>query len=101
MAVVLTPESLAQVKVPVRVYVAEKDDVLNGNYHGRFAAKNIPSAELVDVPSAGHFAFMSKMTMNVATDAGDPNADPAGFDRAAYLAKLQEDLVTYFNATLK
>lgn len=101
MAVVLTPESLAQVKVPVRVYVAEKDTVLNGNYHGRFAAKNIPSAELVEEPSAGHFAFMSKTTMNVATDAGDPNADPAGFDRAAYLAKLQEDLVTYFNATLK
>lgn len=101
MAVVLTPESLAQVNRPVKVYVAEKDEVLNGNYHGGFAAKHMPSAVLVNVPQAGHFAFMSKTTMSVATDAGDPNADPAGFDRAAYLAKVQEELVAYFNAQLK
>jgi predicted dienelactone hydrolase len=101
MAVVLTPESLAQVKVPVRIYVAQQDQVLNHNYHGRFAAKHIPGAELVNAAGAGHFAFMSKPMMNVATDAGDPSADPAGFDRAAYLGKLEQELVDYFNAQLK
>ena len=101
MAVVMTPESLAQIKLPVKIYVAEKDELLNGNYHGRFAAKHIPSAVLVNVPQAGHFAFMSKPMMNVATKEGDPSADPAGFDRTAYLTKLQQELVDYFNAQLK
>lgn len=101
MAVVLTPESLAAIKLPVKIYVAEKDQVLNGRYHGQFAAQHIPGVEFAKVAGAGHFAFMSKTTRNVATDAGDPSADPAGFDRAAYLSQVQEELVDYFNTQLK
>jgi predicted dienelactone hydrolase len=88
MAVVLTPESLAQVKPPVKVYVAEADPVLNGKYHGGYAAAAVPHAEQVKVPGAGHFAFMSKPMTDVKADAGDPAFDPEGFDRGAYLTVL-------------
>jgi predicted dienelactone hydrolase len=36
MAVVFTPESLAAIKVPVRIIMAEHDAVLNGKYHGQY-----------------------------------------------------------------
>lgn len=101
MAVVLTPESLAQVSVPTTIFVAEHDAVLTGRHHGGHAARHIPGAQLSTVAGAGHFAFMSRPLQSIAADAGDPSHDPAGFDRAAFLERLGDELVAWFDGQLR
>lgn len=96
MAVVLTPESLAAIQVPVRVFIAEKDAVLTTAYHGGRVAAQLPGARATTVPGAGHFAFMAQSTMPLPSAAGDAAANPPGFDRPAFLADLDEQVAAFF-----
>ncbi|RZJ08282.1 MAG: hypothetical protein EON50_19730 [Acidovorax sp.] len=96
MAVVLTPESLKAVNVPVLLRVAEQDAVLTGKYHGGHVAANLPTAQAGTVPGAGHFAFMAQPAQSLPSDAGDAAANPAGFDRVAYHPVLEEQVVQFF-----
>jgi len=96
MAVVFTPESLKAVTVPVLLRVAEQDAVLTGKYHGGLVAANLPTAQADTVPGAGHFAFMAQPVQSLPSDAGDAAANPAGFDRVAYHAVLEAQVVQFF-----
>ncbi len=98
MAVVFTPESLAAITVPVRVIMAERDVVLNGKYHGGYVAASLPAAQVSTVSGAGHFAFMAQSTIPLPSAAGDASADPAGFDRAAFLPRLENEVAEFFAA---
>jgi predicted dienelactone hydrolase len=96
MAVVLTPESLAAIRMPVRVLVAEKDAVLNTRYHGAFVVAHLPGARASTVAGAGHFAFMAQSTIPLPSAAGNAAANPPGFDRLAFLADLDEQVASFF-----
>ena len=96
MAVVFTPESLAAVKVPVRVIVAELDAVLNSKYHGAHVVANVPKAQASTAAGAGHFAFMAQSSIPLPSAAGDAAANPPGFDRVAYLPELEKQVVDFF-----
>ncbi len=96
MAVVLTPESLAAITVPVRVLVAEKDAVLNSSYHGAHVAAHLRGARAGTVAGAGHFAFMAQSTIPLPSAAGDAAANPPGFDRGAFLAELDDQVAGFF-----
>ncbi len=96
MAVVFTPESLAAITVPVRVVMAEHDSVLAGTYHGRHVVANLPGARASTVAGAGHFAFMAQPTFPLPSAAGDAAANPAGFDRAAFLPMLENQVGEFF-----
>lgn len=98
MAVVLTPQSLAAVRVPVRVLIAEKDAVLSTPYHGGHVLAHLPGARGRTVAGAGHFAFMAQSTMPLPSAAGDAAANPPGFDRPAFLAELDEEVAGFFAA---
>ncbi|WP_339385557.1 hypothetical protein [Acidovorax sp. sic0104] len=101
MAVVFTPESLKAVTVPVLLRVAEQDAVLTGPYHGGLVAANLATAQAATVPGAGHFAFMAQPSQSLPSDAGDAAANPAGFDRVAYHAVLEAQVVQFFAQQLK
>ena len=96
MAVVFTPESLAAIKVPVRVIVAERDAVLNGKYHGAHVVANLPKARASSAAGAGHFAFMAQSTIPLPSAAGDAAANPPGFDRVAFLPELDNQVAGFF-----
>lgn len=96
MAVVLTPASLAGVRVPVRVLMAGKDAVLTAAHHGGHVAAHLPAARVGTVAGAGHFAFMARSAIPLPSAAGDAAADPPGFDRAAYLPELADEVVGFF-----
>lgn len=96
MAVVLTPESLAAVRVPVRVLIAEKDMVLNTRYHGGLVVAHLPGARASTVAGAGHFAFMAQATIPLPSAAGDAASNPPGFDRRAFLADLDDQVAGFF-----
>ena len=97
MAVVLTPESLAAITVPVRIFVAERDAVLNRKYHADHVAASLPGVQINTVPGAGHFAFMSQSTIPLPSAAGDAAANPPGFDRVAYLSEMEEQVARFFS----
>jgi predicted dienelactone hydrolase len=96
MAVVLTPESLTDIRVPVRVLLAEKDAVLNAAYHGANVVAHLPGARPTTVAGAGHFAFMAQSTIPLPSAAGDAAANPPGFDRGAFLAELDNLVAGFF-----
>jgi predicted dienelactone hydrolase len=96
MAVVFTPESLAAITVPVRVMMAEQDAVLSGKYHGGHVVASLPSAQASTVTGAGHFAFMAQPTFALPSAAGDPAANPPGFDRVAFLPTLESQVAEFF-----
>lgn len=101
MAVVFTPESLATIKVPVRVMVAEWDAVLNGQYHGGYVIASLPRAQASTVAGAGHFAFMAQSSIPLPSVAGDAAANPPGFDRVAYLPELEAQVAEFFADQLR
>ena len=101
MAVVFTPDSLKAISVPVRLMVAERDVVLAGPYHGGYVAANLPSAQAITVPGAGHFAFMAQSVLPLASDAGDAAANPEGFDRVAYHATLENEVAEFLARQLR
>ena len=101
MAVVFTPDSLKAIGVPVRLMVAERDAVLTGQYHGAYVAANLPSAQANTVPGAGHFAFMAQSVWPLASEAGDPAANPEGFDRVAYHATLENEVAEFLDRQLR
>ena len=95
MAVVLTPQSLAAITVPVKVIMAERDVVLQGKYHGQHVAAHLPGVDASTVPGAGHFAFMAQAAWPLVSDAGDAAANPEGFDRVAYHATLENQVAEF------
>lgn len=96
MAVVFTPESLAAIRVPVRVMTAEADLVLNGKHHGGYVAAHLPTTQSTVVAGAGHFAFMAASSIPLPSAAGDAASNPAGFDRAAFLPQLENQVAAFF-----
>ncbi|HET6330439.1 MAG TPA: alpha/beta fold hydrolase [Holophagaceae bacterium] len=99
--VVLTPESLARITVPTVIYEAESDRFLVPRFHAEWIAQNMPRAELRRVPNAWHFAFLDTPSQPIPTPDGDIGANPPGFDRTAFLAKLGIDLAAFFDRTLQ
>jgi predicted dienelactone hydrolase len=101
MAVVFTAESLKAVRVPVLLMVAEHDAVLTSKYHGGWVAAHLTNAQSSTVPGAGHFAFMAQPAQSLPSDAGDAAANPSGFDRVAFHALLEEQVLKFFGQQLR
>ena len=99
--VLFTAESLAKVQVPVAIYAGVKDRWLVPRFHAMWVARNLPGAELNMVPNAWHFAFMDTPSFPIQTPDGDIAADPPGFDRAAFLKQLGQEISDFFDTTLK
>jgi len=92
--------SLKAIKVPVRVYVAGRDDVLIPKFHAAYVARTIPGADTITIENGGHFMMVSKMSVPASTNGSDVNGDPPGFDRAAVIAEASRDLPIWFAKAL-
>jgi predicted dienelactone hydrolase len=98
---VFTVASLKAMHIPALVMVSEKDTWLPAHYHGEPLKNNIPAVDYRVVPNAVHFAFMNTPGMPIPTPDGDAGKDLPGFDRAAFQARLSQELVAFFDAQLK
>ena len=101
LGVMFPAASLASVRIPVLIYEAELDRFLVPRFHAEWIARNMPGAELRRVPNAWHFAFMDTPSRAIATEDGDLAADPPGFDRAAFLAQLGQEIAIFFDKALR
>ncbi len=92
--------SLKAVKVPVRVYVAGRDDVLIPKFHAAYVARTIPGAETIMIQNGGHFMMVSKMNIPASVNGSEVNGDPPGFDRAPVIAEASKQLPIWFAKAL-
>ena len=99
--VVFTASSLANIRMPVAIYEAEKDRWLVPRFHAEWIAQNLPGVELHRVANAWHFAFMDTPSMSIPSPDGDVAADPTGFDRAVFLKRLSPELPAFFDKAFK
>ena len=93
----LTAESLATVRPATMIYEAELDRFLVPRFHAEWVASNLPAANLHRVPNAWHFAFMDTPSMPIPSPDGDIGANPPGFDRAAFLKQLADEITAFFD----
>lgn len=96
-AAVLTADSLAAVRIPTALYAGEFDRFLVPRFHADWVAKNLPGVQAHRVANAGHFAFMDTPSMAIDSPDGDIGANPPGFDRAAFLKQLAQELPAFFD----
>lgn len=96
----LTAESLATVRPATMIYEAELDRFLVPRFHAEWVASNLPAPNLHRVPNAWHFAFMDTPSMSIPSPDGDVAANPPGFDRAAFLKQLADEITAFFDKTL-
>jgi len=103
MGVAFSASSLASITVPVAIYAGEKDSFLVPRFHAQWVKQNMRSASttLQIVPNAGHYAFMNTPTMDLPSPDGSVANDPSGFDRAAFLDRLAQESIAYFDKNLR
>jgi predicted dienelactone hydrolase len=103
MGVAFSPSSLASITVPVAIYAGEKDTFLVSRFHASWVMQNMNGTHttLQLVPNAGHYAFMDTPTMNLPSPDGNVAADPAGFDRTAFLDRMAQESVVFFDKNLR
>jgi predicted dienelactone hydrolase len=93
--------ALKNVKVPVRLYAAEKDEVLPVADHAGQVRASLPRPpEYKLIPRAGHYVFMAPCTPESAPEAQELCMDPPGVDRLKLHRELAADAVRFFTRTL-
>ena len=89
------------VTVPAQVHRLEADRVLREPWHAEnIAALMGDNARLVVHPMAHHFAFITPFPPAMADEVGAAGRDPKGFDRRAFLAEIDEQILRFFDDTL-
>ncbi|MBI3497781.1 MAG: hypothetical protein HY058_10810 [Proteobacteria bacterium] len=93
---------LASIKVPLRIYQAQADEVLPGQWNAERLGRLMPNApEYQVLPGAGHFVFIAPCSEEMARRAPAICTDPPGIDRAAIHARLNAEIVDFFQRTLR
>ena len=93
--------AFAGIEAPAQIHRLEGDRVLREPWH----AENVltlmgDNASLISHPVAHHFAFISPFPDVLAGTVGPAGRDPAGFDRRAFLTRIDEQILSFFGDTL-
>jgi predicted dienelactone hydrolase len=92
---------ISTVQVPIQVWasVAGGDGVVHED--GAAVANDLPShPKLYTVPNSAHFAFLPPCDPQLTQARPDICVDAAGFDRAAFHARFNEQIVAFLRAHL-
>ncbi len=93
--------AFSRVAVPAQVHRLEADSVLREPWHAENIVRLMGDhARLVVHPMAHHFAFISPFPSVLANEVGAAGRDPAGFDRNAFLAEIDEQILRFFDEAL-
>ena len=92
---------LRQVRVPVQLWRAESDEVLPHPHYVEPVRRSLPrTAEYHTVPRAGHFDFLSPCSREAAARRPQFCSSAPGFDRAAFHARMNAQLIRFFRRHL-
>ena len=94
----LTPAAMAGVKVPVQLWSGEKDDKVPYVTNAKFVVEALGTkVEFHSVPNAGHLSFLAPCGPEKIPEVC---SDPEGFDRTAFHAIMNAEVVRFFNTNL-
>jgi predicted dienelactone hydrolase len=93
------PNGLAAVKVPVQLWVGERDEIVTDGSLVRTLLPTPPDYHLV--ANGGHFAYLTPCTEMLAKSAAEICADPTGFDRATFLTGFNRSIIAFYREQLK
>ena len=89
------------VEAPAQIHRLEGDRVLRRPWHADRIMKLMGrNARLVVHPSAHHFAYISPFPAALIGSVGRPSRDPAGFDRDAFLFRIDRQVLEFFDEVL-
>ncbi|HEX2386670.1 MAG TPA: dienelactone hydrolase family protein [Candidatus Binatia bacterium] len=95
-------ESLTAVKLPIRMYRAEADEVVRYPNNVEYLKEILPRApEYIVLPGAGHYVFLAPCPPVLAQQAREICVDAPGVDRAALHARLNAEIEDFFRRTLR
>jgi len=93
---------LANVKVPVQLWAAEFDHILPPPEYAEKVRADLPTPpEYHLVPNADHYDFLAPCSGAMRAQTKDICDSRPGFDREAFHRALDQDVVAFFNRTLK
>ncbi len=91
------PGSLREVRTPLLVLAAEKDEYLPPA-HSEQAMRGVPATTpltLRIVPNAGHFSFLTPFPPHRTRPDFPPSQDPPGFDRPQFQVELAREVAGF------
>lgn len=92
---------LARITVPLRIYAAERDELLPSALNASRIASSLPSPpEYVVLPGAGHFVFLAPCPAALRAQVPAFCEDPPGIDRRAVHERLNAEAIEFFRRTL-
>lgn len=97
----IAPATLARSTAAVKLIGAEHDDVLRHAYHYEHLRAELPGADARLATGAGHYSFIAPIDAAWQQRLGPVASDPAGFDREAFHEALSEEIVAFFERSLK
>lgn len=94
--------ALANVKIPVQLFSAEKDQELNNRYNAQYFEEFLPNTTSTEViKDAGHFVFMAPCPEKLKQAVPFICEDTESVDRVAVHQKLNRDIAKFFSEVLK
>lgn len=94
-------ERLSRVAARTRLYRAQMDNLLRADTHVEPYLRCLPHVpEYRIVKGAGHYAFLAPCPEALIEEDPDICRDRPGFDRVAFHARLNAELIDYFDRTL-
>jgi predicted dienelactone hydrolase len=94
--------ALSAVDIPILARTGDQDTLLPAS-RVLWTLRSVPDPARishVDVPSAGHYSFLSPFPAEMTRPDFAPSQDPPGFDRAAYHRILYAEIVSFVRAAL-
>ncbi len=95
-------QSLINIKVPVLIYRAEKDDVLRYPYHAESIKQKLKiKPDYIVVKNAGHYSFLSPFPNSIEKRVGTVAKDPSGFDRVKFHLIMNQEIFEFLSKSLR
>jgi predicted dienelactone hydrolase len=95
-------DGLAAVRLPIRLYKPEADEVVRYPNDAEHLKSMLPRApEYVVLAGASHYIFLAPCPLAFARQAREICSDPPGVDRAALHARLNAEIEDFFRRTLR
>lgn len=98
---IFSEQSLKEIKIPVRLFAAEKDQELNNELNAIHFESSLSNTKEVNfIKNAGHFIFIAPCTKKLKIIVPALCVDPKNVDREAIHLKLNNDIANFFKQTL-
>jgi predicted dienelactone hydrolase len=98
-SVAFQPDELSGVRVPVQLWVGEKDQIVTDASLVRTLLPTPPDYHLVT--NGGHFAYLTPCNEILAKSAPEICANPPGFDRTAFLQGFHQSVIAFYQDKLR